>query len=144
MDTSDTSSDLTYSQWHDIGECCSTNSRHKDLFSDWFKPENDCIQSDMEMDCSDDDFKQSDMKMDSSDNDCIQSDTKTDCSQSNASKKRESSYSECSRPYKVRFIVANPQLNVESDSSSIFRPWDVRNQSMKNQFGAENKAGPSH
>ena len=41
-------------------------------------------------------------------------------------------------------IVANPQLNVESDSSIIFRPWEDRNQSMENQFGAGNKAGPSH
>ena len=36
-------------------------------------------------------------------------DTNVDCSQSNASKKRKSSDSECSRSNKVRVIVANPQ-----------------------------------
>ena len=104
----DTSSDLTDSQWHDIGECFLTNSQREDFFSDWSKPEKDCIQSDMEIACSD--------------NDCIQSYMKMDCSQSNASKRRKSSDSECSRPNKVRVIVSNPQLNAESDSSIIFRP----------------------
>ena len=55
MDTSDTSSDLTDSQWHDIGESYLTNSQYENLFSDWSKPENDCIQSDMKMDCSESD-----------------------------------------------------------------------------------------
>ena len=85
----------------DIDECYSTNSQYEDLFSDWSKQENDCIQSDMEMDCSD--------------NDCIPSDMKMVCSQGNASKKRKSSYSEYSRPNRVRVIVANPYLNVKSD-----------------------------
>ena len=52
MDTSDTSSDLTDSQWHDIGESYLTDSQFEDLFSDWSqrdKPENDCIQSDNEV-----------------------------------------------------------------------------------------------
>ena len=143
MDTSDTSSDLTDSQWHDIGECYLTNSQYEDLFSDWSKPENDCIQSDMEIDCSDNDCIQSDMKMDCSDNDCIQSDMKMDCSQSNASKKRKSSDSECSRPNKVRVIVANPQFVVGNNTeathqerskkaSIIFRPWEDSNHSMEN------------
>ena len=51
MDTSDTSSDLTDSQWIDIGESYLTDSQFEDLFSDWSqrdKPENDCIQSDIE------------------------------------------------------------------------------------------------
>ena len=66
-----------------------------------------------------------------------------DCSESDASKKRKSSDSECLSPNKVRVIVANPQLNAESDSSIIFRPWEDRNQIMENLFGAGNKAGPS-
>ena len=43
-------------------------------------------------------------------------------------------------------IVANPQLNAgnNTDPSIIFRPWEDKNQSMENQFGAGNKAGPSH
>ena len=47
MDTSDTSGDLTDSQWNVIGESYLTNSQFEDLFSDWSqrdKPENDCIQ----------------------------------------------------------------------------------------------------
>ena len=60
-------------------------------------------------------------------------------SQSNKpERKRKSSDSELPRYHKVRVIVANPQLNAENntDSSIIFRPWEDRNQSMGNQFGA--------
>ena len=129
MDTSDTSSDLTDSQWHDIGESCLTASKLKDLLNDWSesdKPENDCIQSDIEVDGN------------GLDMDCSESDK--------PERKRKSSDSECSRPNKVRVIVANPQLNAgnNTDPSIIFRPWEDRNQSMENQFGAGNKAGPSH
>ena len=99
----DTSSDLTDSQWHDIGECYLTNSQYEDLFSDWSKPENDCIQSNMEMDCSESDVH----------NDCIQSDMKMDCSGSDKfDTKRKSSDSECSRPNKVRVIESNQQFGV--------------------------------
>ena len=85
MDTSDTSSDLTDSQWHDIGESYLTNSQYENLFSDWSKPENDYIQSDMKMDYSESDVH----------NECMQSDIedmKMDRSESvNPERKRKSS-----------------------------------------------------
>ena len=84
MDTSDTSSDLTDSQWHDIGESYLTNSQYENLFSDWSKPENKCIQSGMKMDCSESDVH----------NDCIQSDMKMDCSESDKSERKRKS-SDC-------------------------------------------------
>ena len=68
-----------------------------------------------------------------------------DSSQSDkCERKSKSRDSDCSRTKKVRVIVANPQLNFESDSSIIFRPWEDMNQRNENQFGAGNKAGPSH
>ena len=70
-----------------------------------------------------------------------------DCSESDKpERKRKLSDSECPRPHKVSVIVPNPQLNAgnNTDPSIIFRPWEDRNQSMENQFGAGNKAGPSH
>ena len=84
MDTSDTSSDLTDSQWHDIGESYLTNSQFEDLFSDWSqrdKPENECIQSVIEVDGNE---------------------LYMGCSESDKpERKRKSSDSECSRPNTV-------------------------------------------
>ena len=78
-----------------------------------------------------------------SDNNCIQSDMEIgsngldmDCSQSNASKKRKSSDSECSRYNKVSIIVPNPQFRVGNSTkathqerskkaSIIFRVWKI-------------------
>ena len=45
----DTYSDLTDSQWHEIGVSYLKDCQREDLFSDWSKPEKDCIQSDMEI-----------------------------------------------------------------------------------------------
>ena len=78
-----------------------------------------------------DSFSPSDIVEDRSQGDSFsQSDT--------SERKRKSSDSELPRYHKVRVIVANPQLNAENntDSSIIFRPWEDRNQSMGNQFGA--------
>ena len=84
--------DISDSQWHDIGESYLTSSQFEDIFSDWSqgdKPENDCIQSDNEVD--------------GLDMDCSESDT--------SERKRKSSDSELPRYNKVRVIVANPELN---------------------------------
>ena len=54
--------DISDSQWHDIGESYLTSSQFEDIFSDWSqgdKPENNCIQSENEVDVVDMDCSES-------------------------------------------------------------------------------------
>ena len=97
--------DISDSQWHDIGESYLTSSQFEDIFTDWSegdKPENDCIQSDIEVDGN------------GLDMDCSESDE--------PERKRKLSDSECPRPHKVSVTVPNPQLNAgkNTDPSIIF------------------------
>ena len=87
-----------------------------------------------------------------------------DCSESDKpERKRKSCDSECPIPQKVKVIEPNPQFGVGNNTeaahqerskkaSNIFRPWEDMNQGIENeqnnrntnQFGAGNKADPSH
>ena len=155
----DISDDISDSQCNEIYESYLTSSQFVDMFSDWSerdKLENDWIKSRnfLDIDCSESDREINDIlegwsQGDSfSQSDIVEGWSQGDSfSQSDTSeRKRKSSDSELPRYHKVRVIVANPQLNAKNnrDPSIIFRPWEDRNQSMENQFGAGNKAEPSH
>ena len=109
MDTSDSWDDICedwsqrdiFSQSDDIGAHYLTDSQYRVLFNDM--PDSEFLnkeKSDVHTDSKQSDIEVYGIGLD------------MDCSESDKpERKRKSSDSECSRPNKVRVIVANPQFN---------------------------------